>query len=397
VVQSPLISVRVNYSFKNAGLDVLSYSQINVFYYLHYFSLEKQLEMGYKPRTNRRETSPGKREAIWALYKAGHSIASISTLEDIPPSTARSIINRRLKRNEDDFTNLPRSGAPQILSIRAKRALVRHAAKNPREGLQSLQTPSKSASYIGVDLVRKTLKEAGKVKRKPRKKPFLKPAHKKVRFLWCRVQRRSKRRWDRVCWSDEATFEVGEDTSLFYVTRGVGIKEAYKEEFLKPSFKSGRTAVGVWSCFMGTEMGPLVIIEKGGRMTGKKYLETLKDHFVPFYERMRAKYGDEVVMQQDNAPWHTAKVCQRYLEEHNVQLLRWPPQSPDLTPIENVWAWVKKRISRERHNIRNVAAMELQLMIQWPRIDPEYLAKLNASMPDRIQDCIKNRGGSTKY
>ena len=55
------------------------------------------------------------------------------------------------------------------------------------------------------------------------------------------------------------------------------------EKNLNPSFKSGRTVVGVWSCFCRDEMGPLVIIEKGGTMTAKQYLETVKKHFLPFY------------------------------------------------------------------------------------------------------------------
>ena len=87
---------------------------------------------------------------------------------------------------------------------------------------------------------------------------------------------------------------MGEDGRTFYVTRGV--REEYLDKNLKPSFKSGRTSISVWSCYCGDEIGPLVIIEKGGRMTAKRYLETLKKHFIPFYERMRRKYRLGVVM-----------------------------------------------------------------------------------------------------
>ena len=91
-----------------------------------------------------------------------------------------------------------------------------------------------------------------------------------------------KRDWNKVCWSDEATFKVGEDGSIYYVIQGP--KEEHLDKNLKLSFKSGRTSVGVWSCYCGDEMGPLVIIEKGGRMTAKRYLETVKKHFLPFYQ-----------------------------------------------------------------------------------------------------------------
>ena len=48
-------------------------------------------------------------------------------------------------------------------------------------------------------------------------------------------------------------------------------------------------------------------------MTVKCYLETLKEHFIPFYRRMVEKYGPGVVMQEDNAPWYTAKVVRKYM------------------------------------------------------------------------------------
>ena len=47
----------------------------------------------------------------------------------------------------------------------------------------------------------------------------------------------------RICWSDESTFEVGHDGTVVWVTRGPG--EEYEEKNLKPSFKSGRSAVSV--------------------------------------------------------------------------------------------------------------------------------------------------------
>ena len=137
-----------------------------------------------------------------------------------------------------------------------------------------------------------------------------------------------------MCWSDEVTFHIRADGSVFYVTRAAG--EEYLEKNLKPSFKSGRTTVGVWSCFCGNEMGPLVILEKGETMTAQRYLETVKKYFIPFYRRVRKKYGPEVVMQEDNASWHRAKLVQDYLNRQKVKRLHWPAQSPDLSPIENL-------------------------------------------------------------
>jgi hypothetical protein len=99
---------------------------------------------------------------------------------------------------------------------------------------------------------------------------------------------------DTVCWSDKVTFVVREDETVFYVTRAPG--EEHLPKNLKPTFKSGRTTLGVWSCYYGNKIGPLVVILKGGTMTAKRYLETVKKHFLPFYRRIKRKYSPEVVM-----------------------------------------------------------------------------------------------------
>jgi len=98
------------------------------------------------------------------------------------------------------------------------------------------------------------------------------------------------------------TFEVGEDLNTFWVTRAPGREEEYTDKNLRPTFKSGRTTVGVWSYFCGDEMGPLYMLPEGKTMIAKQYKWALQKHFIPFYERMRRKYGNKVVIQEDNTP-----------------------------------------------------------------------------------------------
>lgn len=107
--------------------------------------------------------------------------------------------------------------------------------------------------------------------------------------------------------------------------------------------------------------------------------------------------GPNFLYMHDNARPHTARIAMDFLEDNNIDVLPWPPQSPDLNPIEHVWDMLQRRVLRmgiPRDNRRNLF---LALQNAWNEIPQPDIDNLFLSMPRRYQAVVNNRGGHTTY
>ncbi len=106
--------------------------------------------------------------------------------------------------------------------------------------------------------------------------------------------------------------------------------------------QAGGGGVMVWGIFFWHTLGPLVPIEH--RLNATAYLSIVADHVHPF---MTTVYpSSDGYFQQHNAPCHKAQIISDWFLEHDNEfiLLKWPPQSPDLNPIEHLWDVVEQEI-----------------------------------------------------
>ncbi len=79
--------------------------------------------------------------------------------------------------------------------------------------------------------------------------------------------------------------------------------------------------------------------------------------------------------QQDNAPCHKAQIISDWFLEHNNEftLLKWPPQSPDLNPIEHLWDVMEREIRIMDVQPTNVQQLRDAIMSIWTKTSEECL------------------------
>ena len=106
--------------------------------------------------------------------------------------------------------------------------------------------------------------------------------------------------------------------------------------------------------------------------------------------------GEEFVFQQDNAPCHVSATSRRWFEPHQIEVLDWPPQSPDLNPIKNLWAILKKKVMR-LGPIETKQQLKAAIETAFGEIEETTLLNLVRSMPKRIKGVIGAKGGPVDY
>ena len=164
----------------------------------------------------------------------------------------------------------------------------------------------------------------------------------------------------------------------------------------------------VWGCFVGNKLGPIVSIK--GSVNADKYISILRNNFIPYLDALTADGITGTTFQQDNARVHTCKKAQAFFEvataEHGFIVMDdWPPYSPDMNLIENLWAHLKLELHRRYPETANLSGspeyirqlISERVHEEWWTIGEEVSDRLIDSMPHHVEALIKARGWYTKY
>ena len=106
---------------------------------------------------------------------------------------------------------------------------------------------------------------------------------------------------------------------------------------------------------------------------------------------------NDYLFQDDNAPVHRARIVKEYTARNHIKCMSWPPQSPDINIIENIWLHIKKKLNSKITRINSNEDLFSEIKRIWQDITTTFIKKLYKSLPKRILNVIRLKGILTKY
>ena len=131
-----------------------------------------------------------------------------------------------------------------------------------------------------------------------------------------------------------------------------------------------------------------------GRINSRIYVEVLENNLIPSIDLLMLN-DKPWKLQQDGATAHTAYYTKEWFNDNNIKTIPWPPYSPDLNPIEKIWAWIDRELAKVQ--ISTLGQLKDVLKETWYRVPEAMCKNLVESMPRRVLSCIKAKGAYTKY
>jgi hypothetical protein len=288
-------------------------------------------------------------------------------------------------REEGTVQNHKSKGRQRVTTLAEDRRLVEDVLVR-----RFVSVPTYASELnVSQNTIRRRLKSAGLQHRIPAKKPILNDRHKGLRLAFANRYRNYD--FEKVVFVDEKVFSTNEQgrVSLWRLEN-----TRYEEPNILKTQQSGRLTLGFWGWM--TSSGPGELIEIPTRMNSVNYKEILQEVLMPTAKTVLG--GDEpITLIQDNSSVHNSRIVQTWIDEQeDLNLIKLPPKSPDMNPIENLWGLMIQNWNPT--DIRNIQNLKDHVFELWDYYrGNNFCENCVLSMPDRLQAVIDADGSYTRF
>jgi hypothetical protein len=356
----------------------------------------------------------------WAIVNAWDRLGTIEAVAD-ELSHPRRVVRLWVERYKvtGAVEDLPRIGRPKKLSDTAKAKALDLLLSNKVRGAagvgEKLLSLGLTKGLLHKTTIIRAARESAQKKGfkirslhgKPKKR--LTAATKLKRYAFS-LQRLTSS-WGNVMFTDRKKFPFSSPGAkvfpVTWVQEGQERRAPGPNHALVVNVYAGVTRFGMTKLHVvaGTSKHKTTYKNKKGstakNITEAEYKDVLAKTLLPEGSRIFSTQGISTwVLQQDNDPTHkvASAVVKAYNERQgsSISVLKpWPPSSPDLSPIENVWGYLQAKMDAK--GCKTFEEYKAELHKEVREVPKEYMRRLWASMVKRLQSCISLDGDKTKY
>lgn len=278
-----------------------------------------------------------------------------------------------------------KKGRKNSLTSAQRRSLVRKSHEKP------LLSAAELAKSLQLCVTPQTIRNELRRNefRHERLKPIeaIRPENKEKRLAFARnYVTWTKDQWAQVIFTDEKKWNlIGNDG---YVSAWVD----NRQEFHRDEVQRLRQSVMTWGA-ISAEKG-LVIVRIDEKIDGPTYCEMLESCF---FDSAEVELPPNFLFQQDNASAHVCRHTTAYLESRGISVFSWPAQSPDLSPIEDIWGIVSEKVYKHGKTYQTKDDLWSAIVAAWDAIPRSTLQNLYKSMNPRLIKVLESGGRRIRH
>lgn len=309
------------------------------------------------------------------MNKNRFSLRKIADECGISKSSCGNIIN------EPNNKKIPEKlGRKTKYEDRYFRTIERVVMKKPYLGARRIN--GELAIKSSPSTICRLLRKHNFAKKSLKKRPKLSKKIKKQRIEYCSeilVNSIDTEKW---IFTDEKKFKFN-GANGYYKYRH-NLNNPGDDKYYSTDYHNFR-GVMVW---MGISTKGILHIERiSGTMNGLDYgLLATGDA----YASIHSSHGSDFSLLQDNAPCHKSKIAKRMMEESEISLVNHPPLSPDLNPIEQVWALLARMVYERKTTYENEEELWLAIKEEANKINKEKLISFIKGLKNKMLSIIIN-------
>ena len=232
---------------------------------------------------------------------------------------------------------------------------------------------------------------------KLRKKPLLKEDHKIQRNKFCQYINEKKIKSSEIFFTDEKIFYL--DFMPNKQTNQIRLTNQTKKDIRRGklddkilSIEMPKKSKGFMVAGGVSKYGVRKLIFCIGTVDTYAYKQAIEFYKEDINEL--SPNDNKLFFQQDNAPAHCSKETKNLLKEMKT-LKFWPPNSPEISPIEKVWSFVLRKL--EGKNIKDLNQLKKEVLYIWNRIPKSFCEQIVQKFDSDIKKLSNSKGGSIKY